>query len=76
MAAKKKSAAKKTSRARKRSGGGDIVFTKNAIVITLSPAEQKKAMRCLSKNGKITFSMKEHSATRLPQLLDNGKLID
>ena len=75
MAAKKKAAAKKSARATARSGG-KILVTENAIVITLSPAEQRAAMRCLTKNGKITFAMRERSVTRLPQILENGKLID
>lgn len=65
--------------ARKRSKAqpsGDIIFTENAIVISLSPADKRRAMSCLTKSGKITFSVKEHSATKLPQILDNGKLID
>jgi hypothetical protein len=53
-----------------------IVFTGNAIVITLDAAAQKKAKQCLQKSGRITFSVKEHSATRLPQILDNGEKID
>ncbi|HEY6340019.1 MAG TPA: hypothetical protein VIY49_00890 [Bryobacteraceae bacterium] len=53
-----------------------IVMTENAIVITLSAAEQRKAAACLRKNGKITFSVTEHSVTKLPGLLDNGKQID
>lgn len=75
-------AKKAARRGSKRTGGagrsakGDVVFTGNAIVITLDAAAQRQAKRCLAKNGKITFSIKEHSATRLPQLLDNGKLID
>jgi len=52
------------------------LFTQTAIVISLSPAEQRKALNCLKKNGRITFSMKEKSVTRLPQVLENGKLID
>lgn len=55
---------------------GDIIFTENAIVITLNAADKKKAKRCMEKNGRITFSIAEHSITRLPQILDNGKLID
>ena len=57
-------------------GKGGMIFTENAIVITLDAASKRKAMRCLEKNGKITFAVKEQSVTRLPQILDNGKLID
>ncbi len=66
MATKKNSAA----------SSGKIVFTEDAIVISLSAAEKRKAQRCLEKNGKITFSVQEHSATKLPSILDNGKQID
>ena len=55
---------------------GGIVFTENAIIITLDAAAKRQAMRCLAKNGKITFAVKEHSVTKLPQILDNGKQID
>jgi hypothetical protein len=53
-----------------------IVMTESAIVISLSAAEQRKAARCLQKTGKITFAVAEHSVTKLPGLLDNGKQID
>lgn len=68
--------AKKSSKSAGAGKSGNIVFTENAIVISLSPADQKKVKQCLAKTGKITFSIKEHSATKLPQILDNGKLID
>ena len=55
---------------------GRIVVTEDAIVISLSAAEKRKAQRCLEKTGKITFSVMEHSVTKLPQILDNGKQID
>ena len=55
---------------------GGILFTENAIVITLDAAAKRRAMQCLQKTGKIKFSVSEHSVTRLPQVLDNGKLID
>jgi hypothetical protein len=68
--------AKKAKRKVGKRGGGGIIFTANAIVISLDAAAQRQAKRCLAKSGKITFSVKEHSATKLPQLLDNGKQID
>lgn len=67
MAQSKKGAAVKS---------GNIVFTEHAIVISLSAADKRKMKQCMAKNGKITFSIKEHSATKLPQILENGKLID
>lgn len=53
-----------------------IIITDTAIVISLSPADQRRAKECLAKSGKITFAVREHSTTQLPALLDNGKLID
>lgn len=73
---KAKKSAKKSRAAAPKAGAGGMVFTENAIVITLNAKDQRKAKQCLAKSGKITFSVKEHSATKLPQLLDNGKLID
>jgi len=67
MATKKKSAA---------STGGKMIVTEDAIVISLSAAEKRAALRCIEKNGKLTFSVSEHSATKLPAILDNGKSID
>lgn len=55
---------------------GSVVMTESAIVVSLSAAEQRKAAACLKKNGRITFSMKEHSVTKLPGILENGKQID
>ena len=70
--------AKKRAARKKKAGdtSKSIVFTENAIVITLDAAAKRQAMACLKRTGKITFSVKEHSVTKLPQLLDNGKLID
>jgi len=59
-----------------RENSGSIIFTENAIVVTLNAEDKRKAKRCMEKNGKITFSIAEHSITKLPQILDNGKLID
>ena len=69
-------AASKSRAKRVRKSGGDMVITETAIVIALNDADRRKLKRCLAKSGKITFSVAEHSVTRLPQLLDNGKLID
>ena len=70
----KKTSANKASA--KAGRGGGIVFTENAIVISLTDAEKKRAAACLRKTGKITFSVREHSVTKLPEILENGKLID
>jgi hypothetical protein len=55
---------------------GQILVSKNSINIKLSPEDKRKAAACLEKAGKITFSVREHSVTKLPQVLDNGKQID
>jgi len=55
---------------------GVTVFTGSAIVISLSPEAQKKAKQCLQRSGKITFAVRERSATKLHQVLDNGEKID
>lgn len=73
----KSSKSKKTPAKRARiQGTGNIVFTENSIVIALNEADKRKIKQCLARSGKITFSIKEHSVTRLPEILDNGKLID
>ena len=69
-------ATKKKSDSSSKAKAAGIIFTENAIVITLSEADKRKAQNCLKKNGKITFSVTEHSTTKLPQILENGKLID
>jgi len=71
----KKAPAKRSANSLAPTKGG-IVFTGSAIVITLSAGAQRKAKQCLQKSGKITFSVKEHSATKLHQVLDNGEKID
>jgi hypothetical protein len=71
-----KKTTKTSAKASAASVKGGIVFTGNAIVITLDAAAQKKAEQCLRKSGKITFAVKERSATRLPQVLDNGEKVD
>lgn len=54
-----------------------IVVTPHALVVTLSPEMQRTAQECLKRSGKVTFTMKEVSVTRLPDtLLGDGVLID
>ena len=71
--AKAKTAAKKkTSKARGTKG----MITKDSITFKLSPAEVKRAMACLERTGEIRYTFKKVRVTKLPQLLDDGKLID
>jgi hypothetical protein len=72
-ASSKKSATRKSTA---RSAVGKIKVTRNSISLTLDAASQKKMRECLAKSGKVTFSIKEHSFTRLPAILENGKSID
>jgi hypothetical protein len=54
-----------------------IVVTPQALVITLDERLQREARSCLERSGKVTFSMKEVSVTRLPEtLLGDGVLVD
>jgi hypothetical protein len=54
-----------------------IVATEHALVIALNEEQRKQARSCLERSGRITFSIKEISVTRLPEtLLQDGVLID
>lgn len=44
-----------------------IIATPHTLVVSLSAANQRKAQSCLEKSGKITFSLKEVSVTKLPE---------
>jgi hypothetical protein len=67
---------KKSTTSKPSAASGKMMVMEEAILIHLSPADRRKAQRCMEKNGKITFSVLEHSVTKLPQILENGKLID
>lgn len=68
MATKKKTSTKENT--------GDIIFTDTTIVITLDSAAKRKAKACLEKNKKITFSVREHNITRLPQIENSNVAVD
>ncbi len=54
-----------------------VVVTPHAVVITLNEKQRKKAQKCLERSGKIKFTIKEISVTKLPQtLLQDGVLVD
>jgi hypothetical protein len=57
-------------------GGHHVVATPSAIVISLTEDQQKQAQQCLSRNGHVKFSFKEVTATKLPEMLDNGVQVD
>jgi hypothetical protein len=56
--------------------GKSVVVTHGAVLITMSPAMQKQAQKCIKKSGKLLITMNEISVTRLPAVLDNGTKID
>lgn len=51
-------------------------ITEATITFRLTPAEVKKAKECLAKTGTIRYSFKDVRVTKLPHVLDDGKLID
>jgi hypothetical protein len=54
-----------------------IIATPTALVISLPEHHQRAAQECLEKSGKVTFSIKEVSVTKLPETrLGDGVLID
>lgn len=71
-ASKKKAGAKRRSPGTK--AGGKV--TKSSITFRLTPAEIKRAQECLDRTGKITYTFKDVRVTKLPHILDDGKLID
>jgi hypothetical protein len=59
-----------------KTSGTTLMITGDAIMIALDAATKRKMARCIEKTGKVTFSVSEHVATKLPQLLDNGTKVD
>ncbi len=55
---------------------GRIKVTRNRVIFTLGPREIAKAKRCLEESGEIRIAFKELRVTKLPAVLDDGKLID
>jgi hypothetical protein len=66
--------AKKKAKRSASSGKGRI--TKGVITFKLTPTEIKRAQACLEKSGAIRYSFKNIRLTKLPKVLDDGKLID
>jgi hypothetical protein len=51
--------------------------TELSLRIRLTAAQQQQLHECLAKSGKITFSIRELSVTRLPDtLLQDGVAVD
>jgi hypothetical protein len=65
---------KKARKAAPKKVGGKI--TKDKIVFHLSPKEVAAAKACMERSGSVNFKFKEVSVTKLPHVLDDGKLID
>ena len=68
-------ATKKTGQAKPKATTSMMV-TADAIMIALDATTKRKLARCIEKSGKVTFSVSEHVATKLPALLDNGTKVD
>jgi hypothetical protein len=51
-------------------------ITKGTITFRLTPAEVKRAQACLERTGEIRYTFKDIRLTKLPKVLDDGKLID
>jgi hypothetical protein len=62
--------------AKKKSSPAKGRITKSTITFRLKPSEIKKAQACLAKSGSITYTFKDVTVTKLPKVLDDGKLID
>lgn len=78
MAKARKSAARK-SKARRRSTRqkpGTVKISRSRITFALTPDEIARARRCLDRSGTIRIGFKELRVTKLPTVLDDGKLID
>lgn len=71
--AKPKAKRAKAKRATPRAAGK---VTSASITFRLSAAEKKQALECLKRSGEIRYSFKDIRVTKLPLVLDDGKLID
>jgi hypothetical protein len=75
--AKRKAARKSKARGRStRQKPGTVKISRSRITFSLTPAEVARAKRCLEESGSIRIGFKELRVTRLPTVLDDGKLID
>lgn len=50
--------------------------SRSLITFRLTPAEVKRAQECLKRSGEIRYTFKDIRLTKLPKVLDDGKLID
>lgn len=74
MATKKASASPTKASSSRKPAASKI--TEATITFRLTPAEVKKAKECLAKTGNIRYTFKDVRVTKLPHVLDDGKLID
>ncbi len=70
-AAKRGQVGKRTRKSR-----GSVKVTRNRVIFKLGPREIAKAKKCLERSGEIRIAFKELRVTKLPTVLDDGKLID
>lgn len=74
MATKKVPAVPTKASSTRRAAAGKV--TDATITFRLTPAEVKKAKDCLARTGSIRYTFKDVRVTKLPHILDDGKLID
>jgi hypothetical protein len=74
MATKKASSAPTKATPSRKPAASKI--TGATITFRLTPAEVKRAKECLAKTGSIRYTFKDVRVTKLPHVLDDGKLID
>lgn len=73
--AKARTRAKSAKRTKRRSQSKGRV-SKASITFRLTPAEIKRAQKCLERSGEIRYTFKDIRVSKLPTVLDDGKLID
>ena len=62
--------------AKKRAAVKKSRVTRSVVTFRLTPAEVKRAQACLEKSGEIKYTFRDIRVTKLPKVLDDGKLID
>jgi hypothetical protein len=53
-----------------------VTVNADRITFQLTPEEVQQAKACLAQSGEIRYSFRDIRVTKLPSVLDDGKLID
>jgi len=53
-----------------------VTVSADRITFQLTPEEVQQAKACLAQSGEIRYSFRDIRVTKLPHVLDDGKLID